>query len=52
MKKSSSNSSKKQTKENLKKNNLKNISGGKFYIPDVQPDPDEIRRILDERLKR
>ncbi|HAT3877869.1 TPA: hypothetical protein I8669_002701 [Legionella pneumophila] len=50
MKKSSKASSKKQTKEKVKKDNLKNISGGRRDIPDHQPDPGPIRRIVDEHF--
>ncbi|WED44274.1 hypothetical protein [Legionella cardiaca] len=50
--KKSPNSSKNQTKGKIKKDNLKNISGGRIFIPENLPSPDEIRRILDERLKR
>ncbi|WED43986.1 hypothetical protein [Legionella cardiaca] len=51
MKKSSQKSVKDKTKETIKNENLKNISGGRVHIPEL-PDPSEIRRILDERRKR
>ncbi|ASQ44733.1 hypothetical protein [Legionella clemsonensis] len=55
MKKSSSSTSRKQTKPKVRKEYLKNISGGRgrgVFIPEDLPDPDEIRRIVDEHFKR
>ncbi|KTD16378.1 hypothetical protein [Legionella jordanis] len=49
MNKSPKGLSKNKNKKSIKNEDLKNISGGRVRFPESPAEPDEIRRILDER---
>ncbi|WP_183145289.1 hypothetical protein [Legionella jordanis] len=49
MNKSPKELSKNKNRKSIKNENLKNISGGRIHFPKSPAEPDEIRRILDER---
>ena len=51
MKKSSKQPSKNRNKGTVKKEDLKNISGGRQRFPDLTLDPDDIIRFFEEHKK-